>query len=166
MGIRRILVCASALAAAVTACGGDDEPSEVVLAGGDACGDALFWATTAADDVAVTVFVDAVERSSLEPTILEYVLPDPAVQIEIVEGEALSRNFCTDVIDAASEERSRQGVTEGEVTVTLDPASGAQDPFSCGSVSGKLELHGLVAEDGTTFAPVTVTSDAIGCYAG
>lgn len=162
----RVLLGIAALAAVVSACGGDETRSEVVLTSGDGCGDALFWATTAADDVAVTVFVDAVERSSLEPTILEYVLPDPAVQVAILEGEALSRNFCTDVIDSASEERRRQEATGGEVTVTLDPPPEGQEAFSCGNVSGKLELHGLVAEDGTTFAAVTVTSDAIGCYSG
>jgi hypothetical protein len=162
----RVLLCVGALAAVVTGCGEDDGASEVVLAGGDACGDALFWATTAADDVAVTVFVDAVDRSLLEPTVLEYDLPDPAVQVEILEGDALSRNFCTDVIDSASEERSRQVATGGQVTVTLDPPPEGQAPFTCGNVSGKLELHGLVAEDGTTFAAVSVTSDAIGCYAG
>ena len=162
----RVLLGIAALAGIVSACVGDEAASEVVLTSGDGCGDASFWATTAADDVAVTVHVDARDRSLLEPTTLEYVLPDPAVEVEILEGDGLSRNFCTDAIDSASEPQRRRLATAGEVTVTLDPPPGGPDVFGCGSVSGKLELHGIVAEDGTTFAPVTVTSDAIGCYAG
>jgi len=55
---------------------------------------------------------------------------------------------------------------DGEGSIALDPLPRGPDRDSCGTVSGTLELTGLEAEDGTTFAPIRVTSDSIGCYAG
>lgn len=148
------------------ACGEDQASSPLELTAGDACGDAYFWATTDSGDVAVTVSIEARDRSPVEATTLEFVVPDAAVAVEVLEGENLARNFCTDVLDAASEPRGRQEAVAGEGTITLNPVTAGPDSFSCGSVWGELELTGLGAEDGTTFAPIRVTSDSIGCYAG
>lgn len=148
------------------ACSDDQQRSPLELTAGDACGDAYFWATTGSGSVAVTVRIDARDRSTTEVTTEAFTLPDPAVEVEVLEGRDLGRNFCNDVIDTASEPRARQGAVAGEGTITLDPALEGLDPFGCGSISGQLDLTGLEAEDGTTFAPIRVSSDSIGCYAG
>jgi hypothetical protein len=96
----------------------------------------------------------------------EFVLPDAAVAVEVLEGEGMQMNFCTDVVNGSAEPRQRQGAVAGAGTIRLDPALPGHDPMGCGSVSGELELTGLEAEDGTTFAPIRVRSDSIGCYAG
>lgn len=155
----------------LAACGDDEatesRSSEVVLSEGEACGDVYFWAASESGDVAVIVMVDARDRSTTEPTTIELALPDPTVVVEVLEGEDLSRNFCTDVIDLASEPQGRQHAVAGEGTITLGPApEGPSSYRSCGTVSGELVLDGLVTEDGTTFAPIAVSSDSIGCYSG
>ena len=138
----------------------------VELTAGDACGDAWFWAATESGDIAVTVSIDAVNRSSAEAMTQDFVLPDGAVTVEVLEGRRMSQNFCTDVINGAAEPRQRQEAVAGEGTIRLDPALSGFDPMECGSVSGELELTGLEAENGTTFAPIQVRSDSIGCYSG
>jgi hypothetical protein len=163
--LTRLLLCMLALAG-VVACGDDQARSPLELTAGGACGDAYFWATTDSGDVAVTVSTDARNRSQVETTTLEFVVPESRVTVEVLEGENLARNFCTDVLDGASEPQSRQQAVAGEGTITLDPVPEGPDSFSCGSVSGELELTGLEAENGTTFAPIRVTSDSIGCYSG
>lgn len=160
-----ILLCVVA-AAGLVGCGQDETGSTLELPKGDACGDAYFWAVTESGDVAVTVTVEAKDRSHLDATTLEFVLPDAGVEVEVLEGENLGRNFCTDLPDPASDPRSRQVAAAGEGKLTLDPAPGGPNAFTCGTVTGELELNGLVAKDGTTFAPIRITSDSIGCYAG
>ncbi len=153
--------------AGLGACGDDDgDASPIRLTAGDACGDAFFWATTRSGAVAVTVRIDAVDRSTTEETRREFTIPDPSVEVELLQGQNLGPNFCNDVIDPASEPRSSQAAVAGEGTITLDPAPAEDDPFGCGSTSGRLELTGLEAADGTVFAPIRLTSDSIGCYAG
>ena len=157
----------------LAACGGDDRsslPAEppsppVELTDGDACGDASFWAATDSGDIAVTVSIDAVDRSSAEALTQDFVLPDAAVSVEVLEGRGMSQNFCTDVVNGSAWPRERQGAVAGEGTIRLDPLPPGE-PMGCGSVSGDLELTGLEAEDGTTFAPIRVRSDSIGCYSG
>ena len=83
-----------------------------------------------------------------------------------LEGENLARNFCTDMLDAASEPKVRQDAVAGQGTITLEPMPEGPDSLSCGSVSGELELTDLEADNGTTFAPIRVTSDSIGCDSG
>jgi hypothetical protein len=135
------------------------------MASGGACGEAYFWATTETGDLAVTVSVDARDRSHEAPTTIDVAVPDAAVEVEILRGHDLARNFCTDVIDAASEPEDRQPAQAGRGQITLDPAPDDLGA-SCGDLGGELRLDGVIAEDGTTFAPITVTSDAIGCYSG
>ena len=170
-------VLGSVVLTGLAACGRDDRSSPPVeradpssppveLTDGDACGDAWFWAATDSGDIAVTVSIDAVDRSSVTALAQEFVLPHAAVSVEVLEGENLQRNFCTDVLDGSAEPRERQGAVAGEGTIRLDPLPPGLDPMGCGSVSGELELTGLQAADGTTFAPIRVRSDSIGCYSG
>lgn len=132
----------------------------VVLTEGDACGDAFFWAASGEGDIAVTVAVEAWDRSRRATTTIDFTLPDPSVEVEILRGGRLQRNFCTDLPDPASDPRSRQPATAGDGTITLDPKI-----QTCG-VTGTLELDGLIGQDGTIFAPINVRSGSIGCYAG
>jgi hypothetical protein len=80
---------------------------------------------------------------------------------EILSGRALSRNFCTDMIDGSSMPKRKAAAIGGTGSITLDP----KRPTACGS-TGTLRLNGLVARDGTTFAPIEVRSSGIGCYSG
>jgi hypothetical protein len=163
--LTRLLLVAVTLAG-LAACGEDRASSPLELMAGGACGDAYFWATTDSGDVAVTVAIEARDRPRDAPTTRDFVVPDATVKVEVLQGENLGRNFCTDLPDAASEPQSRRGAVAGEGTITLGPAPEGADSFSCGTVAGELELTGLEADDGTTFAPIRVTSDSIGCYAG
>ena len=147
-------------------CGPGRPSSPVVLTAGDACGDVYFWAATKSGDIAVTVSFEARGRSGDEATTLGFVLPSPTVAVEVLEGDRLDRNFCTDVLDGGAEPRRRQAAVSGKGTVTLDPLPEGPDSVSCGSVAGELELRDLQAEDGTLFAPIRVSSDSIGCYSG
>ena len=139
-----------------------EEPVELV--DGGACGDAWFWAATASGDVAVTVSVDARRRSSTESTTLTIVADDPEVTIEVLRGTNLDANFCTDVVIEESEESWSGTATAGTGQITLEPTDPSQTS-NCGA-DGTLRLDGLVADDGTTFAPIEVRSPYIGCYAG
>jgi hypothetical protein len=163
----KVLVGALFGVLALAACGGEERPVE--LTAGDACGDAFFWAATDSGDVAVTVRIDARDRPPNEPTTREFALPDPAVVVEVLEGRDLQANFCNDVLSTASEPRTRQGASAGEGTIRLGPTTPV-DPdysgFGCGGAPGDLELSGLEAEDGRTFAPIRVTSNSIGCISG
>jgi hypothetical protein len=123
----------------------------------------LGWAVSESGEVAVTVTVKASERSAVAPTTIPISLPDPAVTTEILTGSNLARNFCTDLPDSSSNPTLRQPATAGRGVITLGPAA---KPMACGTTEGTLRLDGLIAKDGTTFAPVEVTSAAIGCYSG
>lgn len=145
------------------ACSGDSPKAQVELPDGDACGESWFWAASASGDVAVTVYTDTRGPSARTPVTVGFAIPDANVTIEILEGTNLPRNFCTDLPDLTSVPRKRLVAASGSGTIRLDPAGG-QSP--CGTARGDLHLDGLVAEDGTSFAPITVASTSIGCYSG
>lgn len=140
---------------------GTGSGGEVVLTDGDACGEVFFWAAGGSGDVAVTVSADVVDRAADGPTRLEYRLPDPRVEVLVLTGRDLTANFCTDAIDGASEPTGTQEVTAGTVTLDLDPPG-----EECGESDGRLRIDGLVAADGTRFAPVDVSSGFVGCNVG
>ncbi len=148
------------------ACGDEQPRSLVELPTGGGCGEAYVWAATDSGDIAVTVSVEARDRSRTEPTTTRFSVPGDAVEVRILEGRDLPRNLCTDLIDVDSQPRNSQDAVAGKGTITLDPAPDGPDSASCGTVSGVLELTGLEAQDGTTFAPIRVATDSIGCYAG
>jgi hypothetical protein len=160
-----ITACGLGLLLATGSCQDDDPAAtEVVLAESGACGDVFVWLATAAGEQAAIVQVDARDRSAERLTTIEFSLPDPAVRVQILRGEDLSKNFCTDVIDRASQPSDTQGAVSGAGTITLTPA--LEDTVACGEGEVTLTLDGLEAEDGTTFAPVDVRSTGIGCYSG
>jgi hypothetical protein len=147
------------LALALIGCGDGDPAVDdpVVMVSSEGCGDAFFWATSADDTVGMTLYLDVRDR-------------DPAVEsrrdlggadVEVIRGERLSRNQCTDVIDMDAEPSSTHGVETiaGEVVVPAGPIG------TCPS-DGTLRVDELVAEDGTTFAPFEVHATGIGCYSG
>ncbi len=137
--------------------------TDVELTQGGACADAFFWASTPSGDVAVTVTVEARDRSTTEPTTIPLSLPQPDATVEVLRGQGMSINFCNDVLDPSAEPTETLGAVAGEGQILLDPNAG---PSEGEPVTGTLSLDGLEAEDGTTFAPIGVTSDSIGFYAG
>ena len=159
-----LLVLASACAGGSSS--SSDPARGVRLTASGGCGDAFIWATTAEGDLAVTVSTEARDRSAAGPTTIDLDLPDPAVTVEVLRGEDLARNFCNDVILPSSRPADTQSVTAGTGEMVLDPPKDAGSYANCGTTSGRLRLRGLVAEDGTTFAPIDARTDQIGCYAG
>jgi hypothetical protein len=147
-------------------CTSDDPRSSVELPQGDACGEVGFWASTASGDLAVQVSIDVADRATDSTTVTEFVLPDDAVQVQVLEGTNLPRNFCTDLIDSDSQPKRRRSATAGTGTITVEPRTPDGSNPVCGSAAGLLTLTGLVADDGTTFAPITVQTRSVGCYSG
>lgn len=146
--------------AAVTGCSRSERPAaEVDLTRTGACADAFFWASTDSGDVAVTVTVDARNRSTEEPTTIAVNAEGSDATIEILRGENLHLNFCNDIVDPRSQPASSHHAVDGDGTIELDP-------HRSGMVRGSLRLDGLEADDGTRFAPIRVDSVKIGFYAG
>ena len=143
--------------------------ADVELTEGDACGDAYFWASTPAGDVAVEVTVEAFDRSTEEPTTIPVDVTSDDVVVRVLRGTNLPRNFCNDVLDTEAEPTSEQDATAGTGEIVLQ-ARETDGNFGCAASdvepNGTLHLAGLVAEDGTTFAPIDVETNSIGCYAG
>jgi hypothetical protein len=128
--------------------------------------DVEFWAATSSGDLAVQVSLDVTDRSSDSASTSEFVLPDDAVRVQVLEGTDLPRNFCTDAIDSAFQPKRRRSAKAGTGFITVEPPTPAGSNPACGSVAGQLTLTGLVADNGTTFAPITVHSRSVGCYSG
>lgn len=150
-------------------CGEDDEPAtgtdtrgsttlEFIESGG--CGDAFFWTTTADDEYAVVASVDLRERSTTAPTVLEVELPDPQVEVELWKGEGLTSLMCNDVVQG--EVTAEIAVVEGGGSITVQARPEGHTDF----VDGKLELSGLVAENGTELPDLAIKTSSIGFYAG
>jgi hypothetical protein len=91
-------------------------------------------------------------------------VPDLAIAVEVLTGHNLSRNFCTDLPETSSNPVTKDAAIAGTGDITLAAAKPAAD--ACGSTTGTLRLNGLVAKDGTAFAPSEFTSPMIGCYSG
>ena len=140
-------------------------PGPIELTQGDACGDAYFWAATASGDVAVTVTVKVRKRSVDDPTTVQIVLPDAASTVRVLRGRNMVANFCNDALDRDKFPTSEQDAVAGKGTIVLDPTN-SDGRSACGATRGTLRLTGIEAEDGTKFAPITVESNNIGCYAG
>lgn len=129
-----------------------------------ACGEAIFWAASESGDVAVTVTVEAQRRSTDMRTTIPISLPSDTVTVRILRGRNLQANFCTDVINLAWQPTSSASPSTGDGSIVLDPAPPRFD--GCGGVEGTMHLNDLMADDGTAFAPISVTSMSIGCYSG
>lgn len=171
----RLGVVVGVLVLGLAGCGSDDGGGEsagqasTVLEQSGGCGDAYFWAATAEEDVAVTVQVEARSRSDVEPTVIDFKLPDPEVTVEVQRGRALTQPLCNDVVDGTVHRvESQQAGVAGSGRITLSPRvmdERALDELPCG-VNGELRLEGLVAEDGTRFDDIDIQTEGIGCYAG
>lgn len=133
--------------------------TELTQAG--ACADAFFWAANESDDLAVTFSVEAKERSTESPTAVGFSEPVGEVVIEVVRGSNLGTTFCTDLPQGRVDSTTKAASGRGEIS--LDPAEVIPD---CGTVAGRLHATEVTAQDGTAFAPIAITSDQIGCYAG
>ena len=142
---------------------GEQSPATTIdLVRSGACGDAFFWAESADGDTAVTVDVAYSRPADLAVTLaIPFTLPDRSVKVRVLEGQDLSRNFCTDLIDMSSQPESTSPAVAGHGRVTIAPPPGNGN--ACGRTLGTLRLKGLVAEDGTEFSPITVESRDIGC---
>ncbi|MGB2838888.1 MAG: hypothetical protein WBC76_03575, partial [Actinomycetes bacterium] len=73
--------------------------------------------------------------------------------------------FCTDAINGSWQPTSSQKAVTGTGEIVLGPAS-VHVGQGCGETRGSLKLDGLVAEDGTAFAPIKVVSQDIDCFSG
>lgn len=144
---------------------GTTSQSLVRLTQGDACGDAFFWAATKKEDTAVTVTVTAEPRSFVARSVFSLTENNVDLYVSVLRGKHLARNFCTDLINGNWQPTSSQKAVKGTGEIVLGPAS-EQVGQGCGKTRGSLELDGLVAEDGTAFAPIKVESQNIGCYSG
>jgi hypothetical protein len=145
-----------------TATDGPDGPDLVELAPGDGCGDAFFWATNADDTVAVSVGVDQHDRTTSGQTTASYDVGDPGLDVKVLRGDHLSGTFCTDMM-VGEPVRSVTPASAGHVAVLLDPQV---DGFgACGKTQGTVTVSDLVG-DGLTFAPFSISTRNIGCYAG
>ncbi len=133
---------------------------EFVQSGG--CGDAFFWAADADATVALLVSVDAVDRSTSEPTVIDFSVPDPQVTVEVQRGSFLTEAFCNDVLQNHRLDETVLLVA-GAGSMTLAPAG---ERFGdCGKV-GRLRFDGGVTDDGTVVEPIDIRTNQIGCYAG
>ncbi|MGY1744056.1 hypothetical protein [Blastococcus sp. SYSU D00695] len=161
---------ALALAASLVACTTDVRGAAspagalagtVELVRGDACRDVFFWAATASGELAVTVTVDVADRPADGPTEVSARLPDPGVTVEVLRGPGdLTVDLCTDAL-VGVEPTGRQSAVAGDLAMTVDPPG-----EDCGESDGRLRIEGLVAEDGTAFAPIDVVSVLVGCNVG
>jgi hypothetical protein len=133
---------------------------EVQLMRFGACG-TFFWASTAAGDIAVTFYIEARKRSTTQPLARELALPDSSVEVSVERGTDLPRDMCTDIPVPESVPTSSHEVTEGSAQITLEP----RPSLPSGHASGTVRLTGVVADDGTRFAPITMTSNCIDCDA-
>lgn len=143
---------------------------EIELTRSGGCGDAYLWAATEDGRLAVTVNTDLRDRSTTEPTTLAVDLPDPEIEAVVLRAPGdLTVNFCVDLLEPESEPTSTVAVTAGtgEIVIdAVDPERGPDSLAGCGDTTARAELAGVEAEDGTTFAPVTIVAEGIGCYAG
>jgi hypothetical protein len=137
-------------------------PMEFTQFGG--CADAFFWAVTADDTVAITIYVEVQDRPKAVPFERSYDLAtDDGITVEMIEGGGLAQSFCNDVIDASVTHTDRIGrFRVGTVEVALDPASSEIGGFSSGSAT----LTGARTADGALIGTVTFETDQIGSYSG
>ena len=140
-------------------------PAQVALTASGGCGDAYLWAETSEGDTAVTVEVNARKRSNDKKTTIVFSVPDPAVKVRVLRGTNLSRNFCTDLPSTESDPDTNQPAVSGSGKVVLDPAT-PNLQGACGKTIGSAQIEGLVADDGTVFAPISIETNDIGCYSG
>jgi hypothetical protein len=146
----------------LAACQDASVETELVISESGACGDSFFWGLAGDSNTAVTVDTDLRDRSPSQATTVTFSVPSKKVKVEILDVE--DPNFCDDLGPPPPSQAVGRDPVTGSGVITVGPAL---DPVkACGQVEGDLTLTGLRAEDGTTFAPIHITSNDIGCYAG
>ena len=112
------------------------------------CGDAFFWAANGDATVALLVYVDAVDRSTSEPTVIDFTLPDRRVTVEVQRGSFLTEAFCNDVLQNHRLDETVP-VVAGGGSITLAPAG---ERFGDCGKAGRLRFDGGIADGGTVVA--------------
>ncbi|MGY1814384.1 hypothetical protein [Blastococcus sp. SYSU D00820] len=141
--------------------GGAAGPGELEFTRDGGCGEVTIWAATEEADRAFRVTVDVSDRSTVAPTTYDVDLRDPTVIAQLLTGSNLTDNFCTDVIDSASQPTDVAEVTTGTGELVVDPPEGGED-----CVHAELTLTGVVASDGTRIGDITMETDFAGCHVG
>jgi hypothetical protein len=164
---RRMVMVSLVVLSGLAACR-PPEPSGERMTTGGGCGEVTFWALSASGELAVTVSVDVRHRSSEQPTTVPVAAGDPDVSIGIMRGHKLRELLCNDAFSGEAVVTWRGSATAGRGYLTVDPWQPADWPEGwprCGG-TGVLHLTGLVAGDGTRFAPLDVQTHDLGCYPG
>jgi hypothetical protein len=143
-----------------------DHTSQVVvrlpLAPYGGCADAVFHAIGKANEQALTISVDASQRSTTEPTVLDITLPDPAVTVTLQRGAGLDQPMCNDVLGPEYRVDSEVPAVSGTIHIELGPRSEGYG----GGVTGLAVTKDLIMQDGTSLVDLYISTDQIGFYAG
>jgi hypothetical protein len=177
MSGRRPLAVIAVVALTTVACGEDsavvapsttvmDHTSQAIvrlpLAPYGGCADAVFFAIGTANEQALTISVDALMRSTTEPTVLDLTLPDPAVTVTLTRGAGLDQAMCNDVLGPEYRVDSEVPAVSGTVHIELGPRT---EGFG-GGADGLATTHDIVMQDGTYLVDLYISTDQIGFYAG
>lgn len=124
------------------------------------CGDVVFYGLGRNGTSRLWVDVDQSSRSTTEPTVLTFELPDDALTVALDRGVNLGQLVCNPAPTEARIDSITVAVA-GSVTIRLDPRGlGAS---ACG-VHGEVELHDVVMADDTLIADLRIGSEGLGCY--
>jgi hypothetical protein len=146
----------------VVACDDTSGGSDLILSKSGGCGDVLFWGFAHDAKTAITIHTEVGQRSASHPTTVNFSVPSTKVSVQILDLD--NPNFCSDLGPPPPQQAAGRKPVNGRGTITVGPAV---DPTrACGQVEGELTLTGLQAADGTTFAPIRISSTDVGCYAG
>jgi hypothetical protein len=145
----------------VVGCADAGPKQQLVIGDSGACGDAFFWGV-ADGGTAVTISADVKDRSRTSATTVEFSVPSQKVDVQILNLD--DPNFCNDLGPLPPTQAPGRDPVSGSGLITVGPS--VDSAKACGRVVGEVVLTGLEAEDGTTFAPIRIESDSIGCYAG
>ncbi len=94
---------------------------------------------------------------------IDFTLPDRRVTVEVQRGSFLTEAFCNDVLQNHRLDETVP-VVAGGGSITLAPAG---ERFGdCGKAGRGCASTVAVTEDGMVVAPIDISTDHIGCYAG
>lgn len=142
----------------LTGCAAGDDVPPLTRSGG--CGEVSMWAADDDGRTAVVVSTALEDRSASAPTTVAVTLPDPRVEVVLVEGEDLVGTFCSDVPSGQVDRETP--VVEGEVVVRVDPP----DTTSEGFAEGSFELGGATTQDGRDVPDTRGATEFVGFRAG
>ncbi|MCB9381881.1 MAG: hypothetical protein H6513_14435 [Acidimicrobiaceae bacterium] len=123
------------------------------------CNQASFWAVDETGTLALWLSISIGDRRDFQETI-ELPVPSPSL-IELTRGVNLRQGLCGDAVDESYEEHSSTHPVSGTLVLHIGPTPAE----GCGT-SGELELRDVTFDDGTVIDDYTISTDAIGCFAG